>query len=79
MSYTVIVEYWREDLQRTSMEVTKRATLRSAQYWARKSLKTAWLRPGYIPECARVEDSDENVVWRIDADCCPNYPNCKEG
>lgn len=29
---------------------------------ARKALKTAFDRPGYMPECARVEDSDERVV-----------------
>jgi hypothetical protein len=68
MKYTAIVECWREDLQAPSIEARERHSLRSAQYIARKLLKSACLRPGYIPECARVEDSEENVLCRYEWD-----------
>ena len=61
-TFTAIVEYWREDLQRPTMETFKRRTRLSAMYAARKALRTGFTRPGYMPECARVEDADENVV-----------------
>jgi hypothetical protein len=70
--FTAIIEYWREDLQRPSMEVVQRQSLRSAQYVARKSLRTAMTRPGYFPECARIEDAQENVVCRYEWDSAAN-------
>jgi hypothetical protein len=60
--FTAIVEYWHEGDQNYRMETFKRPTRLSAMHVARKALKTAFDRPGYMPECARVEDSDERVV-----------------
>jgi hypothetical protein len=61
-TFTAIVEYWHEDLQRPVMETFKRPTRLSAMYAARHALKTGFTRPNYIPECARVEDANECVV-----------------
>lgn len=66
--FTAIIEYWREDLQRYSMEVVKRPTRLAAMQTCRKSLKTGFDRPGHMPECARVEDSQENVVARYEVE-----------
>jgi hypothetical protein len=44
------------------METFRRPTRLSAMYAARKALKTGFSRPGYMPECARVEDAAERVV-----------------
>lgn len=66
--FTAIVEYWREDLQAPSMETSKHQSRLSAMHVCRKRLKTAWQRPSYIPECARVEDTDGKVVARYIVD-----------
>lgn len=60
--YTVISEYFKTDTEISVMEISIRQSLRSAQYRARKSLKTAMLRPNYVPEVARVEDAQEKVI-----------------
>lgn len=60
--FTAIVEYWREDAQRVHMETIKRPTRLSAMYAARQALKTGFTRFDFIPEYARIEDSDEHVV-----------------
>lgn len=60
--FTAIVEYWHDGRQAPVMEIVNRYSRLSAMYVCRKRLKTAWQRPGYIPECARVEDADGRVV-----------------
>jgi len=66
--FTAIIEYWHEDDQCYRMEKIKRRTRRSAMYYARKALRTGFTRPGYMPECARVEDADERVVARYEVE-----------
>lgn len=61
-TFTAIVEYWHDGRQAPVMETFERPSRLSAMYVARKALRTGWQRPNYIPECARVEDSDERVV-----------------
>lgn len=60
--FTVIVEYFNTETEVSGMETCKRQTLRSAQYVARKNLRTMNLRPNRVPECSRVEDADEKVM-----------------
>jgi hypothetical protein len=66
--FTIISEYFRTDVEVSRMETAKRHSLRSAQYVARKNLRTANLRPNYIPEVSRVEDSEGNVMCVYDWD-----------
>jgi|HubBroStandDraft_1064217.scaffolds.fasta_scaffold522956_2 hypothetical protein len=66
--FTAIIEFWHEGDQNYRMETIKRQTRRSAMYYARKALKTGFTRPGYMPECARVEDADENTVARFEVE-----------
>lgn len=62
--FTIIVEYFNTETELSGMETSKRQSLRSAQYYARKNLRTMNVRPNRVPECARVEDVDENIVAR---------------
>ena len=66
--FTAIIEYWNEDDQNYRIETIKRRTRLSAMYYARKALRTGFDRPGYIPECARVEDAEECVVARYEVE-----------
>jgi hypothetical protein len=75
--YTVIAEYFRTDTELSGMETLQRASYASPLYYARKRLKSFALRPTYVPEVARVEDADEEVVAVYDWDQAAGKPTLR--
>ena len=65
-TFTVIAEYFRTDTEVGGMETREYCSLKSAQWHARKTLRTFELRPNYVGECARIENIHGDVLCVYD-------------